>query len=260
VLDKHPHQPVHVSWTQICADRAVRVARTAAAAAGAATRAAARWEQEGATAEVLVQQACEQAVGMWRGSIETDDGVEDWDLHEREWFATEGMPSHGAIQMQLKRLQAKNQPGTAKSAAATMEREVQKAARAGVHAATQAPQGTGRWQHLVEDGEASAAWRARLQAGEVAPPPFATHGRVGALADFSFSAVREALGGGFLGAPRLAGGGHQLAVPPPGSRPRVSADDFVESMRPDAEQGKPTPPFLQALLEGDLDQAEDFWR
>ena len=49
------------------------------------------------------------------------------------------------------------------------------------------------YKAMVEDGQSSKEWRAKLAQGALVPQPFLTEGRVGANPDFSLSAVREFL-------------------------------------------------------------------
>ena len=72
--------------------------------------------------EVAARQAFEEATRTMRGEIEEEGGRQAFDLHPECWLVEEGRPQNAEIRKQLRRLQAKNKPGTLGSAAATMER------------------------------------------------------------------------------------------------------------------------------------------
>jgi hypothetical protein len=158
-----------------------------------------------------------------------------------------------------------------------MERGVKSARKGGV-GEVEVGGPTGQWAHLVEDGEECAEWAEKCQQGEVPPPPFKTHGKVGKEERFSLSAMREWLreqqtkgakegsgsgagetdrGWGARGVESATGGDVRAAE---GRKPRErqSAEAFLEKMRP--EGFVETPRFVQLLKEGALDEAEDFWR
>ena len=137
---------------------------------------------------------------------------------------------------------------------------------------------TGKWANLVKDGEACAEWAEKCRRGEVPPPPFKTHGRVGKEERFSLSAMREWLReqqtkGAEEGISCGAGerdrqwGGRGVESATSGEvraaegrkpRERQSAEEFSEKMRP--EGFVETPRLVQLLKDGALDEAEDFWR
>ena len=165
--------------------RASRTAvKVAAEAATAAEQAVARlWEIDmDQELEVSAQQACQMAQEV---------GLEDLKELEKGWLTKVGRPSNREVQQQLKRLRRRNQPGTAVSAKATMDRSVKRAMRAGEPRLQNSSGKSGQWQHLVADGESSQTWEERCARGQVPPPPFRTNGGVGKDGDFSLSAVRE---------------------------------------------------------------------
>ena len=135
-------------------------------------------------------QAFEEATRMMRGGVEEESGRQAFDLHPECWVVEEGRPQNAEIRKQLRRLQAKNRPGTLQSATATMERGVKSARKVGVREVEMSGP-TGKWAHMVEDGEGCAEWAGKCQRGVVPPPPFKTHGKVGKEERFSLSAMRE---------------------------------------------------------------------
>ena len=140
--------------------------------------------------EVAARQAFEEATRTMRGEIEEEDGRQAFDLHPEGWLVEEGRPQNAEIRKQLRRLQAKHKPGTLGSATATMGRGVESARKAGVDEVG-AGRPTGKWANLVKDGEACAEWAKKCRRGEIPPPPFRTHGRVGKEERFPLSAMRE---------------------------------------------------------------------
>ena len=167
----------------------------AAAAAAVAARGAAReaalkaqglWViDEGRELEVSGQQACQSARATVKAWLLEEEP--EWDA----WMATKGRPSNQEAQEQLRRLRRQNRPGTLETAVKTMRRSVAKAVEAGKRRAQPTGEGTGKWQHLVVDGEACAIWEKKCAQGAVPPSPFFTDGRVGQNEVFSLSAVRE---------------------------------------------------------------------
>ena len=232
--------------------------------------------------EVAARQAFEEATRTMRGEIEEEGGRQAFDLHPECWLVEEGKPQNAEIRKQLRRLQAKNRPGTLQSATATMERGVESARKTGgKEPEVRGP--TGTWANLVKDGEGCAEWAKRCQRGEVPPAPFKTHGRVGKDERFSLSAMREWLREQqTTGAEEGSGPGvgrtdrewekrgmegvtrgeilRRVTLAKTSSKPRErqSAEAFLEKMRPEGFSG--TPQFVQLLKEGALDKAEDFWR
>jgi hypothetical protein len=181
------------------------------------------------------------------------------------WFVKDGMPPYAEVAEQLRMLRSRNRPGSKASAEAKMARGLKKARQAADAAGVMggAPAKSAGWRHLVQDGEASAEWRARLERGDNPPAPFRTGGLRGANGAFSLSAVREALLRAHQTRPSESTASAQadeasgeVSVP----RVRVSAEDYVEALRPPGEEGAPLPNFLASLAEGALDEGEDFWR
>lgn len=123
---------------------------------------------------------------------------------------------------------------------------------------------------MVEDGQGSKEWRDKLALGALVPSPFLTGGCVGVNPDFSLSAVREFL--------VLKGQGVELASPD--SQPEVGATgasqgcwrprprsvleaeviDFVDALCPEDADRENPPAWVDALLEGDLLEAKEFWQ
>lgn len=246
----------------------VAVARCAASAAAAAAARA----REALAEQELLDTFAAMAVRSAEASGEAREHVRwlaNMGEHEQKvWFHSTGMPSRAAVREQLRLLKTRNTPGDPRRAGTVMEREVGKAQAVAEKSGLlgeRAGGPSGRWDALVQDGEASGEWADRLARGEMPPPPFAVAGAVGVREDFSLSAIREALA--------RVQEGHALSMQqgPDGQakqqlrdertdagRVPVPAVEFVEALRPDGCTDE-RPGFLQRLADGQLECGERFW-
>lgn len=113
------------------------------------------------------------------------------------WVTATHRSSAAEAKAQLQNLRSCQQPSTLEQATAKMRKALVKVDEAGrkwqESPTAPLPSQTHDYKAMVEDGQSSKEWRAKLAQGALVPQPFLTEGRVGANPDFSLSAVREFL-------------------------------------------------------------------
>ena len=190
------------------------------------------------------------------------------------WVTATHRPSAAEVKAQLQNLQRRQQPSTLEQATAKMRKALVKVDEAGrkwqESPTAPLPSQTHDYKAMVEDGQGSAEWRAKLAQGALVPQPFLTGGRVGANPGFSLSAVREFLvlknQGVALAHPVSPPDDSAAGAPTAGWLPRSNAVleeevvDFVDSLCPEGADRDDPPNWVCALLDGDLLEAKGFWR
>ena len=205
------------------------------------------------------------------------------------WFVSEHRPSAAEVRAQLEALCRTQKSVTEVDAKRKMARAIDKVSKAGSKLGENASStGDLDFRHQIEDGAASSHWAAVVARGGAIPAPFLVAGGTGRAANFSLSAVRMALSGAVITPPvsevrappsgaSAAGGGAAAASQsdsPEAPQPRSvfqfglpenwsqeqGAEQFIEGMRPKSGTDLGTPPWIQQLLDGDLQAACDFWQ
>ena len=190
------------------------------------------------------------------------------------WVTATHRPSAAEVKAQLQNLQRRQQPSTLEQATEKMRKALVKVNDAGrkwqESPTAPLPSQTHDYKAMVEDGQGSAEWRAKLARGALVPQPFLTGGRVGTNPDFSLSAVREFLvlksQGVALARPVSPPDDSAAGAPTAGWLPRSNAVleeevvDFVDSLCPEGADRDNPPNWVGALLDGELLEAKGFWR
>ena len=176
------------------------------------------------------------------------------------WFITRNRPSARAVREQLEAMCRRQKPCSLQKAQRKMRSAVDKVRAAGLEWAEN-EEGTKGYDyaHMIEDGQASSAWRDRLGEGEEPPPPFLTGGRVGENPRFSLSAMREGIKLQQQGRLRIDSSvapEQRDTSPAPCTVPAICS--FIDEMRP-ADAADEDPEWVARLLDGELMEAAGFW-
>jgi hypothetical protein len=184
------------------------------------------------------------------------------------WFTDKAMPSKAAIKEQLKKLRGRSNKGTFTAVTTRMATAHDKAKRGwqAFHKKQECkPATVVDYSHLIKDGRADSRWRARLDAGEAAPPPFVVGGQPGRNELFSISAVREHLRA--PDRPSTATHHHKIVqrskkaaeVTAGAGSAQKAAEGFLDSMKPTNAEGTADPEWVCKLREGEMAQGIVFW-